>query len=81
MLYMLGASLAFSFMQLCVKYLPHLPAVELVFSIIVSISISLIMMKQLSLHPLGNNRKVLLMRGVFGTIALTMFFIRFNTFP
>ena len=33
---MLGASLAFSFMQLCVKYLPHLPAVELVFFSLIS---------------------------------------------
>ena len=81
-LYMLGASLAFSFMQLCVKYLPHLPAVELVFfRSLVSISICLIMMKQLNLHPLGNNRKVLLMRGVFGTIALTMFFYTLQYIP
>ena len=81
-LYMLGASLAFSFMQLCVKYLPHFPAVELVFfRSLVSISICLIMMKQLNLHPLGNNRKVLLMRGVFGTIALTMFFYTIQYIP
>ena len=81
-LYMLGASLAFSFMQICVKYLPHLPAVELVFfRSLVSISICLIMMKQLNLHPLGNNRKVLLMRGVFGTIALTMFFYTIQYIP
>ena len=81
-IYMLGASLAFSFMQLCVKYLQHLPAVELVFfRSLVSISICLIMMKQLGLHPLGNNRKVLLMRGVFGTIALTMFFYTLQYIP
>lgn len=79
---MLGASLAFSFMQLCVKYLPHLPTVELVFfRSLISISICLVMMKQLGLHPLGNNRKVLLMRGVFGTIALSMFFYTLQHIP
>lgn len=80
--YMLGASLAFSFMQLCVKYLPHLPAVELVFfRSLVSISICLVMMKKLKLNPLGNNRKILLMRGVFGTIALSMFFYTLQQIP
>lgn len=81
-LYMLGASLAFSFMQLCVKYLPHLPTVELVFfRSLVSISICLVMIKKLGLHPLGNNRKILLMRGVFGTIALSMFFYTLQHIP
>ena len=79
---MLGASLAFSLMQLCVKYLPHLPAVELVFfRSLVSISICLVMMKKLKLNPLGNNRKILLMRGVFGTIALSMFFYTLQQIP
>lgn len=79
---MLGASLAFSFMQLCVKYLPHLPAVELVFfRSLVSISICLVMIKKLKLNPLGNNRKVLLMRGIFGTIALSMFFYTLQQIP
>lgn len=81
-LYMLGASLAFSFMQLCVKYLPHLPTVELVFfRSLVSISICLVIIKHLGLHTLGNNRKVLLMRGVFGTIALSMFFYTLQHIP
>lgn len=81
-LYMLGSSLAFSFMQICVKYLPHLPTTELIlFRSIVSIILSLAMLKQLGIHPLGNNRKVLLMRGIFGTIALTIFFYTLQYLP
>ena len=39
------------------------------------------MMKKLKLNPLGNNRKILLMRGVFGTIALSMFFYTLQQIP
>lgn len=39
------------------------------------------MLKQLGIHPLGNNRKVLLMRGVFGTIALSLFFYTLQHIP
>ena len=81
-LYMLGSSLAFSFMQICVKYLPHLPTTELIlFRSIVSIVLSLVMLRKLKIHPLGNNRKVLLMRGVFGTIALSLFFYTLQYIP
>ena len=38
-------------------------------------------MKKIGLNPLGNNRKVLLMRGVFGTIALTLFFYTIQHIP
>ncbi len=79
---MLGSSLAFSFMQICVKYLPHLPTTELIlFRSIVSIVLSLVMLRKLKIHPLGNNRKVLLMRGVFGTIALSLFFYTLQYIP
>jgi drug/metabolite transporter (DMT)-like permease len=79
---MLGSALAFSFMQICVKYLPHLPTTELIlFRSIISIVLSLAMLQQLGIHPLGNNRKVLLMRGVFGTIALSLFFYTLQYIP
>lgn len=79
---MLGSSLAFSFMQICVKYLPHIPATELIFfRSIVSIILSLGMLHRLQINPLGNNRTVLLMRGVFGTTALLMFFYTLQHIP
>lgn len=39
------------------------------------------MLQKLGLHPLGNNRKVLMMRGVFGTIALSLFFYTLQYIP
>jgi drug/metabolite transporter (DMT)-like permease len=70
---MLGSTLAFALMQICVKFLPHIPAHELIlFRSIVSVVLSVAMLQKLGLPLLGNNRKVLLMRGIFGTTALLM---------
>ncbi len=79
---MLISAAGFSLMQLCVKFLGHLPVTELVlFRSIVSIVVSWIYLKQVRVNPLGNNRKVLLMRGIFGTIALSLFFFTLQNLP
>jgi RarD protein len=81
-LYMLGSTLAFACMQICVKFLPHLPAHELIlFRSLVSIVLSVAILKKLEIQLLGNNKKVLLMRGVFGTTALLMFFYTLQNIP
>ena len=57
---MLGSTLAFALMQICVKYLPHIPAHELIlFRSIISIVLSVVMLQQLGIPLLGNNKKVL----------------------
>ena len=79
---MLGSTLAFALMQICVKFLPHIPAHELIlFRSIVSVVLSVAMLQKLGLPLLGNNRKVLLMRGIFGTTALLMFFYTLQNIP
>jgi len=79
---MLISALGFSLMQLCVKFLDHLPVPELVlFRSIVSIVVSWIYLKQVRVNPLGNNRKILLLRGIFGTIALSLFFFTLQNLP
>ena len=79
---MLGSTAAFALMQICVKYLPHIPAHELIlFRSIISIVLSIAMLRRLGLPLLGNNRKVLLMRGIFGTTALLMFFYTLQNIP
>jgi len=81
-LYMLGSTAAFALMQICVKYLPHIPAHELIlFRSIVSIVLSVAMLQKLGIPLLGNNKKVLLMRGIFGTTALLMFFYTLQNIP
>ena len=79
---MLGSTLAFALMQICVKFLPHIPAHELIlFRSIISIVLSVAMLKQLGIPLLGNNKKVLLMRGIFGTTALLLFFYTLQNIP
>ncbi|MGB2278779.1 MAG: DMT family transporter [Flavobacteriales bacterium] len=80
--YMLGSTLAFALMQICVKYLPHIPAHELIlFRSIVSIVLSVAMLQKLGIPLLGNNKKVLMMRGIFGTTALLLFFYTLQNIP
>ncbi|MDC3050311.1 DMT family transporter [Flavobacteriales bacterium] len=80
--YMLGSTLAFALMQICVKYLPHIPAHELIlFRSIISIVLSVAMLQKLGIPPLGNNKKVLMMRGIFGTTALLLFFYTLQNIP
>ncbi len=79
---MLISTFAFSVMQLCVKFLSHLPAAELVFfRSLISLVLSLVYLARIRVHPLGNNRKYLILRGVFGLIALFMFFNTLQHIP
>ena len=79
---MLISVVCFSLMNLVVKYMPHIPATELVlFRSIVSIILSLGMIRQKKLNPFGNNKKWLIVRGVAGVIALTAFFYTLQKMP
>ena len=62
--------------------LQHYPAHELVLArSIVSFSISLFIIKQRKLPVFGNNKKWLIIRGLSGTIALTIFFYTIHYLP
>ncbi len=79
---MIISALGFSLMQLCVKYLDHIPFTELVFfRSLVSIVLSLGMIYRLRINPLGNNRKFLVLRGIFGVTALSLFFYTLQNLP
>ena len=80
--YMIISSFAFSLMHLCVKALPRIPVFELVFFRgFISLVISYVALKRKKVSPWGNNKKVLLMRGLFGVSALTIFFITLQNIP
>lgn len=69
-------------MQLCVKYLHHLPPHELIlFRSLVSLLLSLAYLIPQRINPLGVNRKFLLLRGIFGVTALSLFFITLQKLP
>lgn len=79
---MLISSFSFSLMQLCVKMLSHLPVVELVFfRSLVSLVLSLVILKRAKINPMGNNKTFLLLRGIFGVAALSLFFYTLQALP
>jgi drug/metabolite transporter (DMT)-like permease len=80
--YMIAATFCFSMMQVGVKYLRHIPFHELIlFRSIITLLISFIILARLKIHPLGHNRKVLLQRGIYGTLALSMLFLSIQHLP
>lgn len=79
---MLVSTFAFSLMQLCVKFLPHLPTHELILlRSLISVALSVGYLIPKGINLLGNNRKFLLLRGVFGVTALSLFFITLQNIP
>ena len=79
---MIISSFAFSLMQVCVKLLDGFPVTELIlFRSIVSLSLSLLVLWKARVSPLGNSRKYLILRGVFGVSALTLFFYTLQKMP
>ncbi|MEM7551738.1 MAG: DMT family transporter [Bacteroidota bacterium] len=79
---MLLASFFFSLMQICVKYLPHIPAIEIVFfRSLVSLVISYFFLKSGKVDPFGSNKKWLILRGLVGAFALILFFLTVQEMP
>ncbi|MFY0651876.1 MAG: DMT family transporter [Cyclobacteriaceae bacterium] len=81
-IYMLISAFIFTLMQVCVKYIPQIPPIEIIFfrsifSLIASVSV----LKAVGVSIWGNNKKVLMLRGVSGAIALTTFFILLHQIP
>ncbi len=79
---MLFATFFFALMNVGVKYLPHVPAVEIVFfRSLVSIIISFSFLKIKKINPWGNNKKILIIRGLSGATALVLYFITLQSIP
>ena len=89
---MLLSSLSFSLVNICVKLLannnnilPDLqsyPVHELVlFRSIISLSICIAIIKMKGIPFWGNNKKWLILRGIFGVTSLTMFFVTLQNLP
>lgn len=72
----------FAAVNLMVKFLPHLPATELVlFRSLITFLLSYTLLKRKKVNPWGRNKKWLLIRGIAGTTALTMFFYTIQKMP
>ena len=68
---MFFATIFFMVVKIGVKLLPHIPPMEIVFfRCLISFLITYFLLKRKGHNILGNNKSLLMMRGVFGTIGL-----------
>ncbi len=77
------ASFFFSLMTLCVKNIDErIPIYELVFfRSLLSLMITLSIINLKNINPLGNNKPLLILRGVLGTLALICIFHAIRNMP
>jgi len=81
-IYMMLASLIFSSMNLIVKQLDDIPVAQIVFmrSIVMLIMVAAIVKKQ-KIKPFGSYKKLLIFRGLFGSLGIAFFFYTLHTMP
>jgi drug/metabolite transporter (DMT)-like permease len=80
--HMLFSAFAFSMMNVFVKQLPDLPAMEIVFfRCVVSVAACLYALRSFKESLLGNRLALLIARGTTGTFALYCFFITIQNIP
>jgi drug/metabolite transporter (DMT)-like permease len=76
------STLAFFFANVFVKQVAHIPAMEIVFfRCIVAASFCVYGLQRAGGSIIGSNHTLLLLRGVFGTIALFCFFLTLQQMP
>lgn len=79
---MLMSTFYFALMNILIKKLSHLPAMEIVFfRCFVSMIICFGIIFRSKISWIGSNRKLLLARGFFGTLALFTYFLTIKALP
>ena len=79
---MFFATIFFMVVKIGVKLLPHIPPMEIVFfRCLISFIITYIFLKRKGHNILGNNKVLLTMRGIFGTIGLYLYFVILQEIP
>lgn len=80
--FMLLATLLFTCMNVLVKLIPHIPAIEIIFfRSIISLVLSFAILQSQKVPVLGNNKTLLLLRGAAGALALVCYFITLQNIP
>ena len=80
--YMLLATFVFSLMNVAIKLVPHIPAVEVIFfRSVISLVMSVVALKAQKVPVFGNNKKILIIRGLAGTGGLVLFFTTLQYIP
>ena len=79
---MIYASFTVTLMKVCVKWIDHIPPVEIIlFRSIISLVISVAILKSKQIPIFGNNKPILILRGFSGAIALFLFFVLLQQIP
>lgn len=79
---MLLAGVFFALMNVSVKFIPGIPAIEIIlFRSLFSLVFSFLVLKKQGVPVLGNNKKLLIIRGVVGSIGLISFFYTLQKIP
>jgi drug/metabolite transporter (DMT)-like permease len=79
---MLLATVFFAVMNVSVKFIPHIPAIEIIlFRSIFSLVFSYLVLKKQGVNVFGNNKPMLILRGVVGSVGLISFFYTLQHIP
>ena len=79
---MLLAGFFFALMNVCVKFVAHLPTLEVVlFRSVISFVASLVILKKQHVPIFGNNKKLLIARGIAGCLGLIGTFYTLQNIP
>ncbi|MFT6867424.1 MAG: drug/metabolite transporter (DMT)-like permease [Cyclobacteriaceae bacterium] len=80
--FMLIATFVFMVMKVCVKLIPHIPAIEIIlFRSIISLVISYYFLARQNVSVWGNNKPILILRGASGAFALVTYFYLLQQIP
>lgn len=72
---MLIATFTFSLMKVCVKVLSHIPPIEIIlFRSAISMIICVYLLSRQKISVWGSNKKILILRGAAGAVALVTYF-------
>ena len=79
---MLLAGVFFALMNVSVKYIPDIPAIEIIlFRSVFSLVFSYSLLKKKGVNVFGNNKKLLVIRGIVGSVGLISFFYTLQKIP
>ena len=80
--YMLQATVYYAGMNLCIKYLNHIPAFQILFiRSIITFFITLYFIRKQKLSPWGNDKKWLILRGLAGFSGLLCYIVTVQKIP
>ena len=80
--YMLLSTLFFALMNVCIKLVPHIPAIEIIFfRSVISMVMSYLVLRRQQVNIWGTNKGLLITRGITGAIALVLYFTTLQNIP